>query len=223
VGIPTEELTTAPVDRTGYAYARLREAIVSGKLSPGTRLIEVDLARELQISRTPVREALLKLVGDGLVSEGRGRPLAVAEFPEQRIRDLFVMRAALEGAATRLASQRITEAELAELDELVRQMELSLAQPGLPNFADLNVRFHLLVHQIGANAILTEQLDNLFAGLRALRAHRSAQYFLLRLDADRVAREHRAILLALATHDGEVAELVAKRHVENALPIWLGQ
>src|SRR5262249_41284281 len=102
-----------------------------------------------------------------------------AEFPEQRIRDTLIVRAALEGAATRLAAERITEAELAQLEELVQQMELSLARPERPNFDELNFRFHLLIHEISGNALVTELLDKLFAGMRAYRRTQ----FVPRLDA----------------------------------------
>src|SRR5438046_2231095 len=79
----------APPDRREYVYGELREAILGGRLRPGDRLMDLEIAAALKVSRTPVREALLKLLDQSLVEEIPGRHLIVARFPEKLIRDIF--------------------------------------------------------------------------------------------------------------------------------------
>jgi DNA-binding GntR family transcriptional regulator len=123
----------------------------------------------------------------------------------------------LEGTATRLAALRVTPSALAKLEDLAGAMETALKAENVDEFGELNFRFHGLIHHMTENVLLTDLLENLYATLRAYRNTRNLQ----RLNREQVSREHRAIVAALAGGDGDVAELIARRHVERALPIWV--
>src|ERR1700754_1350669 len=101
-----------PVNLTTEVYERLRQAIVAGSIRPNERLIEADLAARLEVSRTPVRESMLRLAGDGLIIAHR-RGWIVREHSAEEIREVYEIRAALEGFAAGLAALRATDEELA--------------------------------------------------------------------------------------------------------------
>src|SRR5579859_8257976 len=109
----SDDLDTSP-NRAAEVYEELRQAIVEGRIRPNERLIELELARALNVSRTPVRESILQLVADGLVVSRR-RGWVVREHSPEEIREIYEVRAALEGFAANLAAVRATDEQLAEI------------------------------------------------------------------------------------------------------------
>ena len=103
-------------------YERIREAITSGVLAPGTRITERALAQELGTSPTPVREALRRLEQEGLLERKGTRGIYVAQLPTSAQSEMLYLQALLRGAAARLAAQKMTDDHLQELHELLRQM-----------------------------------------------------------------------------------------------------
>lgn len=187
------------------AHARLRDAILSGALRPNLRLVETDLAAELGMSRTPVREALLRLRQEGLVSQDRG--WVVRDHDPAEVLEYFEARAAVESAAACLAAQRIDPDSLAALHSLVEQME----DPELSRreINALNSTFHTTITAASGNSVLTG-----FARNTAINYWTFATPVVFtEADDQRVNAEHRALVSALESGDSARASQVAHDHV----------
>jgi DNA-binding GntR family transcriptional regulator len=205
---------TAPATTDGI-YDRVRADIVHGALRPNQRLVEVDLAARLGVSRTPVRELLQRLTLEGLVQRNRWGWVVHEHSPEE-IRSIYEVRAALEGYAAFLAAGRATPGELAALEALYPAGDDALAL-GPDAQVELNEQFHDGVIEAAGN----ERLAQL--------CRASRQYYFNHRIASRYApaetREsiegHRRILAALAQGDGPEAEARARAHVDYALAIVL--
>ena len=137
-------------------YATLREEILKGTYPPGSHLGEVELARALGVSRTPVREALRRLGADGLIETEPNRGATVRSWDATQLEHLFAVRSVLEGYAAALAAQHASAAERAELAELCDRME-AVARPGkrqdLTLLTTLNEEFHRAVHVASGSAL----------------------------------------------------------------------
>ena len=196
-------------------YSRLRADIVHGVLRPNERLVEVELAERLGVSRTPVRESLQRLVLEGLVRRNRAGWVVHEHSPEE-IRAIYEVRAALEGYAAFLAAGRATEEELAALDAIYPAGDEAFElEPDLQ--VELNERFHDGVIAAAGNPRLL-QLSR--AGRQYYFNHRIAR----RYDAEETRRSidgHRRILAALVRGDAAAAEAQAREHVDYALAIVL--
>ena len=201
--------------RSDAIYDRVRADIVHGVLRPNQRLVEVELAERLAVSRTPVRETLQRLVLEGLVRRDR-RGWVVHEHSAEEIGSIYEVRAALEGYAAFLAAGRATAAELRALDALYPPGDAALAL-GPDTQVELNERFHDGVIAAAGNVRLA-QLS------RASRQYYFNHSIARRYDAEETRRSiegHRRILTALAQGDGPAAEAHAREHVEYALAIVL--
>ncbi len=193
-------------------YSALRDAIVSGKLKPGERIVEDRICAELGVSRSPLREALRKLEGEGLVSILPRRGAIVTELTQRDQLDLFAVREALEGLAANLGAQHITPAELAELEDICLAMEQCIRARDMSTVVTLNTQFHELVAKTSRNRWIREFLLSIRAQTR--RLYRSAIE-----KPDRAVEsvgEHRLIIDALRQGDGVHAEALARRHVQRA-------
>ncbi|WP_135465789.1 GntR family transcriptional regulator [Crenalkalicoccus roseus] len=197
------------------ALQALREAILSGRLAPGERLVEERLSAELGMSRVPIREAIRQLLAEGLAvpAEGAagGRGARVAAVTAEFARDLVEVRAVLEGLTARLAARRRDPATLERIRALLARGE-ALAASGAPrqDLAALNAEFHDLLAVAGANRALQE----------LMRPLRERTELLFRRNGTARAvldwQEHAMILTAVAEGDEELAALLATRHVRRA-------
>jgi DNA-binding GntR family transcriptional regulator len=201
--------------RSDEVYDRVRADIVHGVLRPNQRLVEVELAERMGVSRTPVRETLQRLALEGLVRRNRGR-WVVHEHSADEIRAIYEVRAALEGFAAFLAAGRVTAIELSALAALYPQGdEVLVLGPDVQ--VELNERFHDGVIAAAGNARLA-QLSR--ESRQYYFNHRIARLY----DADETRRSiegHRRILAALAEGDGPGAEARAREHVDYALAVVL--
>ena len=203
--------------RSEDIYDRLRADIVHGVLRPNQRLVEVELAERLGVSRTPVRETLQRLVLDGLVQRNRGGWVVHEHSPEE-IRAIYEVRAALEGYAAFLAAGRATADELGVLDALYPPGDEAFAL-GPDTQVELNERFHDGVIAAAGNQRLA-QLS------RASRQYYFNYRIARRYDLEENRRSiegHRRILTALGAGDGPAAEAHAREHVEYALALVLAK
>jgi DNA-binding GntR family transcriptional regulator len=193
-------------------FETLREAIIGGILGPGERLMEAQLAEELGVSRTPVREAIRKLELEGFVAMIPRRGAYVAGISLKDITDVFEVRGALEALATVLAAERITEKELEELERiLVRKAEL-IEQQNIPLFIESDIKFHEILYQSSRNQRLIQILTNLQDEVHRFRSVSLAYPGRMREALD----EHRKVVEALADRDVARAEALAWEHIENA-------
>ncbi|MCO6419183.1 GntR family transcriptional regulator [Siccirubricoccus sp. KC 17139] len=196
------------------AYRRLRASIVQGALAPGAKISERGLANALGISAQPVREALRRLEQDGLVVTLPRRGTVVAEIGPERLAELGRIRAALEGVAAALAAERMSEADLAELRQVVRRMRAATAAADHEALAEANERFHALIQGATGNLFLIRSLEALHAfdeygRPRALGSTPNA--------LPRALREHAGILAALRARDPALAETRMRAHVLRSL------
>ena len=173
-------------------YAAIRRAILDGTLRPGERIVEQQLAETLGVSRTPVREALLKLERENLVAR-IGRGMAVRRYSSDEVRDIYSLRAHLESFAARLAADRITEGELAALARIQDEMEHEpLRPPGeaIRTLSRHNQRFHALVVRCARSA----PLDRCFVQVFQLPLLYKAYAYFDEERRQRSDRDHRELI-----------------------------
>ncbi len=202
------------------AYAVLREEILSWELPPGAVLAEVELSGRLGISRTPVREALARLVADGLVEPLGGRGLIVTPVEAGNVTELFELRQALEAQAAELAAQRRDPAPFRALQDEFREVPALLADPdpGRHAYYDLVARFDAAVDEAVRNPFLV-------AALQAVRTHLVRIRRLSRDNPARLleaAREHLLIVDAIVDGDARLAADATRVHLHRSLRSTLG-
>jgi DNA-binding GntR family transcriptional regulator len=193
----------------------IRSAIVAGRYLAGERLLEDQLAQELDVSRNPVREALQGLATEGFVEIEPRRGARVAVISRERAIELFEVREALEGMAGRLAAERRTPAQVRELEDIVRDGRQRSAAGGLDELPELNTRFHVAFHTAAGNSMLVETLGRLSPVITWVYARRIAQR-----SRDSWS-EHAAIVEAVAAADGHLAEARACAHIAAARAAYL--
>ena len=148
---------------------RLRQRIVEGHLAPGAKLNERELSELLQVSRTPLREAIKMLAAEGLVALLPNRGAVVVRLSEQDVADAFEVIAGLEGQSGELAAQRISVAQLAEIRALHYEMLAAFTRRDLATYYRLNALIHTHINAAAGNRVLTQTWANLNARLQALR------------------------------------------------------
>jgi DNA-binding GntR family transcriptional regulator len=189
---------------------QIRGRILDGTLKPGERLVEDRLSAELGVSRVPVREALRGLSAEGLVTLLPRRGATVVEITAEDVAELVEVRALLEGLNARLAAQRHDPEIVAQLqDTLIRGNEA--AKTGSADeLARLNAEFHERLAEASRNSVLADVM-------RGLRERTSLAFAInSRARAREDWQEHAGVLAAVIAGDGELAALLATRHVQNA-------
>ncbi len=190
---------------------RLRQHIVEGRIAPGAKLNERELSEQLQVSRTPLREAIKTLAAEGLVELLPNRGAVAASLGEQDVADTFEVIAGLEGQSGELAAQRITDAELAEIRALHYEMLAAFTRRDLSTYYRHNAQIHTLINAAARNPVLTQTWRNVNARLQALR-YRS------NLDEakwQRAVAEHDRMLELLAARDAPGLRQLLVTHMEH--------
>ena len=192
---------------------RLRQRIVEGQLAPGAKLNERELAQALNVSRTPLREAIKMLAAEGLVELLPNRGAVVAQMSEQDVIDTFEVIAGLEGQSGELAAQRISEAELAEIRALHFEMMAAWTRRDLPTYYRINAQIHTLINAAARNPVLAQTWRNVNARLQALRFRSNFD----EAKWKRAVKEHERMVELLAARDAAglrallIAHLMHKR------------
>jgi DNA-binding GntR family transcriptional regulator len=201
--------------------ARLRHAIVTGKLHPGTRLIEMRIAEQMQTSRGPVREAIGLLEREGLVVKVPHRGACVLDFDPRLLRESASLRGRLEEFAVSLALPRLGVDDLARLESLIQGMEDAARRHAVQEFNNLDYRFHDAIFQRTGHHILHEVWRGMQRRFRVFLASTNA----INRNLQMVAQRHRAILVALASRKPADSRRAIRGHfawVEKELVILLG-
>jgi DNA-binding GntR family transcriptional regulator len=191
---------------------RLEGAIMSGEFAPGSRLSEHALAGSLGVSRGPLREAIRRLEGRKLLQRTPNIGVHVAELSVGKLVDLLFVREALEGLACNLASQRMSDDDIKQLDEL---LEKHGAQESVQSGAGYYQAkdFHFLVARASGNDQLVQMLTGDLYDLLRVYRYRSSTYA---GRARKALAEHKAIVTALRTRDPQRAEAAMREHIQNA-------
>lgn len=207
-----------PVNLDSYKPLRelvleaIREAIINGTLKPRERLMEIQLAEELGVSRTPVREALRKLELEGFIVMVPRKGAYVADFSFKDIADIFEIRAALEGLAAALAAERITDEELENMERLLVEKAEAIAQQDIEKLVEVDTKFHDALYQASRNERLSTIISNLREQIQRFRATSLAYPGRGKKSLD----EHRNIVEAIQSRDVQLARQAAQDHIENA-------
>ena len=209
MGSADEETGGRPLQGQG-AYARLLDDIRSGVLMPGARLTETEIAERLNVSRTPVREAIRRLEADGLVAHMPRAGAVVRRLDHSEIMELYEMRTVLEGTAARLAARAASEVEIDELAAI--DAEMAAAEGDGAALFELNTQFHRTLIRAARNRFLVRSVEAVHTTLLIL-----GPSTLARPDRARAAvAEHEAVVAALRRRDGKAAEKRMRAHMEAA-------
>ena len=214
----TERRRLIPIKLDGYkplrdiVFETLREAIINQTLKPGERLMEIQLAEEMGVSRTPVREAIRKLELEGLVVMVPRKGAYVAGISMKDIHEVYELRSALEALAASLAAVRITDEELEEMERQMVREAKETEENNLQGIVSIDTTFHDLLYQAAHNQRLVQFINIL---QEQLQRFRSAT--LSRPGRSKYAlEEHKKIVEALANKDAKLAAKLATEHIENA-------
>lgn len=191
-------------------FETLRDAIITGQLKPGERLMEVQLAEELGVSRTPVREAIRKLELEGLVVMVPRKGAYVADISTKDVAEVFEIRAALESLAAGLAAERITQEELEELHRILETE--STENLDLETLIEVDTAFHEVIYKASRNERLVQIISNLREQIQRFRSITLAKPGRMK----DVLKEHKQIVEAISQGDVALARQLAQQHIEIA-------
>lgn len=191
-------------------FNTLRDAILTGKLVPGERLMENQLAEKLGVSRTPVREALRMLELENLVELVPRKGAQVLDMGEKDIVDILEIRSALEGLATSLACKKMSKETLQQMKNMEVDFERAVAENDVERFVDIDEEFHDLIFSSTENS----KLMQMFRTLRIqMYRYRMA---LAKNDTSMstIVAHHRSIIRAIENHDSEEGASIAQGHIK---------
>ena len=193
-------------------FNAIENAILDGEYKDGDSMNELRLSKELGVSRTPVREALMQLELEGLVKNIPNKGAVVVGVSEQDTRDIYEIRIRIEGLASRLCAEKITEEELHALEKIVDLQEFYLMKNDTEQIWKLDGDFHKIIYDASRSRPLRFMLSNFHNYIKKARDHS------LHAEgrAEKAVAEHRAILSAIKDNDGELAEKLTAEHITNA-------
>jgi DNA-binding GntR family transcriptional regulator len=192
-------------------FDTLREAIITGELKPGERLMEVKLAEKMGVSRTPVREAIRMLELEGLVDMLPRKGAHVAELSVKDIMDVLEVRAAMDSLATRLAAERISDEEIKELKQIQVQFISYTEKENLQGIIKKDVEFHELIYHASRNDRLLQISNNLREQIQRFRVIYLKDYS----SPGNLIKEHEDICNAISVRNKEMAQKYAQVHINN--------
>lgn len=194
-------------------HAALLDLIRGGQLGPGERVVIERLADQLGVSQTPVREAVARLAQEGIVVEAANGRLHIVALSERYVRDVFLVRGALEGLCVELAAPNLAPADLAELDALLAETTDALARGDHRPYTRSDARLHELLVARTGNAVLANELRSLQPHIDLIRTY-SQRNEGAHLRASH--QEHLALAAALAARDAPTARAAMERHIRSA-------
>lgn len=192
-------------------FQKLRQDILRGEMKPGERLMEVQLANKLGVSRTPIREAIRKLELEGLVTMVPRKGAEVAQITEKNLKDVLEVRRSLEELAVKLACERITYSQLEQLKAAAREFEEILSESDVTEIAEADVRFHDIIYMAADNQRLLPILNNLQEQMYRFRV----EYLKNKKFHLRLVKEHGEIIEALEFRNKELAIKRTIEHIDN--------
>lgn len=211
--VTATQAVAGPRTKTDYAVHALREMVERGELQPGTRINVGELARQLDISPTPVREALRLLQAEGLFVYSPHRGARVAEIPATELDDMYRIRAALEGLAAEMAAERLTDEELSHLRTIHDRMAKAVEAGQREALRELNDDFHLVIYRGARSAKLLRLILSIWQGTPF------DTFMVIPERGVRSIREHEPILAALERRDAAEAGVAMREHIQRSLEL----
>lgn len=192
-------------------FNTLRQAILRGELKPGERLMEIQLANKLGVSRTPIREALRKLELEGLVNMVPRKGAEVADITEKSLRDVLEVRKALEELSVQLACEKITEEEIEELKQVAERFKDTLDDQDVTKIAEADVAFHDVIYTATDNQKLILLLNNLREQMYRYRV----EYLKKEEAYPQLIAEHEELIDNISKRNKEEATRIMCEHIDN--------
>lgn len=192
-------------------FNTLREAILKGELKPGERLMELQLASKLGVSRTPIREAIRMLQQEGLAVTIPRRGAEVAKMTEKNMEDVLQIREALEILAVQLACEKVTEEQLSQLKEAVEGFERAVKTGDLKQIAQSDIDFHDKIYEAADNPKLVNLLNNIREQIYRYRV----EYLKEEENYPNLIEEHRKIFEGLKSRDKNFVTEMTEKHLTN--------
>ncbi len=192
-------------------FNTLRQAILKGELAPGERLMEIQLAEKLGVSRTPIREAIRKLELEGLVLMIPRKGAEVAKISEKSLKDVLEVRRSLEELAIELACQRMTDTDLQELERKQKKFCEAISRGSAMDIAESDESYHDVIYNCTRNTRLVQILNNLREQMYRFRLE-----YIKDEDKRQILRlEHEKILKALRSRHVAEARAAVREHIDN--------
>lgn len=192
-------------------FHTLRQAILRGELKPGERLMEIQLANKLGVSRTPIREAIRKLELEGLVLMIPRKGAEVADISEKSLRDVLEVRKALEELAVKLTCDKIKRAQITELRAAAEEFKMTLRSGDITLIAEADVRFHDVIYEATDNQKLIQLLNNLREQMYRYRI----EYLKNQEAYPQLLTEHEEIIRRIEKKEKELAAEIVCKHIDN--------
>ena len=192
-------------------FNTLRQAILTGELKPGERLMEIHLANRLGVSRTPIREAIRKLELEGLVTMIPRRGAEVAQITEKSMKDVLEVRRTLDALSAELACERISPEEEEALKKACQNFEEAVKTKDTKAIAKADVAIHDIIAAATGNQRLIQLINNLAEQMYRYRF----EYIKEASQHERIIQEHRIIYESIVNKDKEAAAETAKLHIDN--------
>lgn len=194
-------------------FNTLRQAILTGELKPGERLMEIHLANRLGVSRTPVREAIRMLELEGLVTMIPRRGAEVAQITEQSLKDVLEVRRCLDALCAELACDRISAQQLERLERACGDFEQAVKAGDAREIAQKDVQLHDIILEATGNRRLIQMVNNLAEQMYRYRFEYIKDYTM----HGKLVEEHRALYRAIRDKDKETARNTAMVHIDNQM------
>ena len=195
------------------AYEKIKEAILTFQFLPNDALVEGELASQLGISKTPVRDALMRLEKEGLVTRVPYKGTYVSDINNQDMANIFHIRIVLEGLAIQLATDLLTEEDFQKMEKLIAEHAEALKKGDVRGVSRINTEFHNIIVNRCSNPRLQQMLHNLDDHLKRYRLLSISQG----MRTEKSVPEHQAILDALRAHDSRRAEEAMQNHLTSAM------
>ena len=210
----TEDLTLnmdAYLPLRDVVFNTLREAILKGELKPGERLMELQLAAKLGVSRTPIREAIRKLELEGLVLMIPRRGAEVARISEKSLKDVLEVRRSLEELAIELACQRMTEEDMQALEEAQKAFKAAIDQGDAMKIAETDEAYHDVIYHSTRNKRLVQIISNIREQMYRYRI----EYLKKKECYPQLLEEHQTIIDSIESRDKGRATQITGQHIKN--------
>jgi DNA-binding GntR family transcriptional regulator len=186
-------------------YIALKEMIINHRFQPGTRLNVEKISKELEVSRTPVWEAVRRLQQEGLVENIPYRGVFMVEMTLGRALELYQVREALEGLAARLAAPHANEKTLEKMSETLENQEGVIQKGDLLGYSRSDFEFHSLIHKMSRNSVLQEMLESLKTKMQPITME-------VKPILPRLYEDHLEILETIRSKDPDKSERILRRH-----------
>jgi len=194
-------------------YREIKTQITRGFMEPGERIYANKIAKDLNVSRTPVRESLQKLSSEGFLKVTPNKAMVVAEVSLEDAKEVLQVRGVLEGLSAGICAKKINEKEIQKFEKIIQKMNIAVKKGDLIDYCELDDNFHELILKICGNKRIMkirESLDNFIYRFRIKSLSVAG-----RIENSKI--EHKDILESLKQHDSEKAEKLSKEHMNNTI------